>query len=963
MAEEPNARPLANVTLCSTGLTPDQRTEMTDKASVMGAQVGMDFTTTTTHLVVTNSFSPKYKFVAKHRADVVVVDLEWINEIHALWTAGEDVNVRAMEEKHKLPTFFGLKVCVTTFMDDERAEIIQMLTDNGAEYHPDLTKDVTHLIAPEAAGKKYHFARKWKIQICGPEWIRDSIERGMILDEACYDLRLPEEQRGLGAKPEIPKPPPAPVETNNPKAPVANMHPPDASGSSVPAGSMTRKLRRHASNAFGSQAADLFNEIMGHGPAPKEKKRDVWEDDAQQDAVPAFEETADTSNVPPIFDSGVPLQEEAKAKTGIYANRNFFLHKFPQKQATVLQETIESLDGIVYLDLEEFFDSTKNTEEGFLLIPPELGREDCPDIPEDCRVTVVRYWWIEICMFEKRFLDPAAFGRGYLYKPLSNGNIEGFSKMNITITGFANFEMLHVMKYIKLLGANFSDLLKKDETTLVIKNPRSPINASTLGGKLGAAQLWNIPVVDLGWLWDCSEQDKRLPLGDYLVRLPRKRKHYEDSEETIADESYKRRNNAQLDPRRDLSEVRTVRQSPSGRSDAGQTSHRPRGVAANGGERETIEKEQVARNFDRKTVLAGTIVCVGSTLRHRKDELEDIAELLGAKVVECFTAKDIHPITHLIHKSPRLDDRTRDYRTAKQIRGCAVVSPDWLKACQKYRKRLDESAYPPITSAIGTLTISKDPPKYTSPVKQRTRLPLAPSNRLPKKSELNIVSASEKMDVDSGYWEYQSAPPKQSTPFESLPQEETPPAQPPPHSSATIGRRSPSPTKCTPAPPTEISPLSSPARPPPVTRQPTKTPSPRKPNPISSILKNLTAPQILSLVDAPSPANPPRRKFTGRALSTLSNSTSLSNPAPPSEIEEVGNQRRNDTEEDGLEGFEGTQTRVTYGDDPQSLLERQKIWEALSGKKIESGSNVVAAHATVKVQDVGRRTRHSTRRL
>lgn len=87
----------------------------------MGAQIGMDFTTTTTHLVVTNSSSPKYKFVAKNRADVVVVDLDWVNEMHALWTAGEDVDVKAMEKKHKLPTFFGLKVCVTTFLDGKFA--------------------------------------------------------------------------------------------------------------------------------------------------------------------------------------------------------------------------------------------------------------------------------------------------------------------------------------------------------------------------------------------------------------------------------------------------------------------------------------------------------------------------------------------------------------------------------------------------------------------------------------------------------------------------------------------------------------------------------------------------------------------------------------------------------------------------------------------------------------------------
>jgi hypothetical protein len=165
------------------------------------------------------------------------------------------------------------------------------------------------------------------------------------------------------------------------------------------------------------------------------------------------------------------------------------------------------------------------------------------------------------------------------------------------------------------LGAHYTEQLRKEETTLVIKNPKSPIDVTTKGGKLDAAQMWNIPVVDLDWLWDCAEHGKPLPCNDYLVKLPKKRKHYEDSEETIVDESYKRRNNAQADPGRDLSEVRTVRQSSLSRPDAGQTSHRHKGTAANRGESESNEKEQMAKKCDRKTVLADAIICISRTLK------------------------------------------------------------------------------------------------------------------------------------------------------------------------------------------------------------------------------------------------------------------------------------------------------------------------------------------------------------
>lgn len=141
---------------------------------------------------------------------------------------------------------------------------------------------------------------------------------------------------------------------------------------------------------------------------------------------------------------------------------------------------------------------------------------------------------------------------------------------------------------------------------------------TTKGGKLDAAQLWNIPVVDLEWLWDCVEQGKHLPLSDYLVKLPMKRKRYDESEETIADESSKRRSNSQTNVRQsDPSEVRTVRQSSLRRSDAGQPSARLGEAAANGGESELNEKGHAAKKTNRKSVLDGTIICISRTLKVR----------------------------------------------------------------------------------------------------------------------------------------------------------------------------------------------------------------------------------------------------------------------------------------------------------------------------------------------------------
>lgn len=72
---------------------------------------------------------------------------------------------------------------------------------NGATYHPDLTKQVTHLIAAAPTGKKYDFAVLNNINVVHPAWLADSLERGMALEEKYYNPNLPPDRVGVGAKP------------------------------------------------------------------------------------------------------------------------------------------------------------------------------------------------------------------------------------------------------------------------------------------------------------------------------------------------------------------------------------------------------------------------------------------------------------------------------------------------------------------------------------------------------------------------------------------------------------------------------------------------------------------------------------------------------------------------------------------------------------------------------------------
>ena len=83
----------------------------------MGAVHKLDLTSDVTHLIVGDSDTPKYKFVARERPDVICLLPSWIDAVRASWMEGGETAVDALEIAHKLPTLSGLRVCVTGFDD------------------------------------------------------------------------------------------------------------------------------------------------------------------------------------------------------------------------------------------------------------------------------------------------------------------------------------------------------------------------------------------------------------------------------------------------------------------------------------------------------------------------------------------------------------------------------------------------------------------------------------------------------------------------------------------------------------------------------------------------------------------------------------------------------------------------------------------------------------------------------
>jgi DNA replication regulator DPB11 len=93
------------------------QSELAGAASQMGATHKFDLTSDVTHLLVGETNTAKYKYVARERCDVIVLKPDWIEAVRESWMQGGETDLPNLEEQYKLPTFYRLSICVTGFDD------------------------------------------------------------------------------------------------------------------------------------------------------------------------------------------------------------------------------------------------------------------------------------------------------------------------------------------------------------------------------------------------------------------------------------------------------------------------------------------------------------------------------------------------------------------------------------------------------------------------------------------------------------------------------------------------------------------------------------------------------------------------------------------------------------------------------------------------------------------------------
>ncbi|KAH6603695.1 brct domain-containing [Trichoderma cornu-damae] len=507
--------PFKGVIVCCTNIPPDQRTDIAHKVAELGGVHKYDLTPDVTHLLVGGYDTPKYRHVARERVDIKAMDAGWINAVNELWKNDDEFDLVALEKSYQLksletsgaePSSQGetlpaargsLLICLTGF-DEERDEIAEVIMQNGGRYTGDLTRKCSHLIAKKPEGKKYTAAKSWGLHTVTLDWLRQSVERGMILEEAKFDPLLPPEEQGVGAwvKRDLKRS----SLGKRARSAILNGGPDEG----------VRKLRKTASMKLSSQRKDLWGDILGRSAS-----REYSFAHENPPGAPAAAAAAPTpaSEVP--TQPGYSLAQEDQ---GVFASCVFVIHGFSLQRASILEQTIATLGGSVAASLQSsaiLSEPTDPEHYRFLIVPQTSRLDTHPKLPNE-HIHVITEFYVENCLHHKRFFSP---NEQVLGRPFPMFPIPGFSSMTVCSAAFTGIELNQVARSVAQLGGNYEESFRRSTNVLVCKSLMS-----TRREKLKCALDWGVPVVSADWLWECISSGNLVPIEDFVYPELKKRR-------------------------------------------------------------------------------------------------------------------------------------------------------------------------------------------------------------------------------------------------------------------------------------------------------------------------------------------------------------------------------------------------------------------------------------------------------
>ncbi|KAK0646976.1 BRCT domain-containing protein [Cercophora newfieldiana] len=500
--------PFRGVVVCCTSIPPELRTDIANKTVELGGVHKYDLTPDCTHLIVGEYDTPKYRHVAKERPDVKPMAIGWVEAVRDLWVQDAEIDFDALEKQWQLRTFEtggglptqdgseperGRLLCCMTGFDEpnERQKIVDKIQANGGVYMGDLTKRVTHLVVYKAEGRKFQAARGWGISTVSIEWINDSIARGMILDEKCYDPILPVDQRGVGA-----------WNKNALEERKVSLGKRLRDNSGVQEEGK-RKLRKTASMKLTSQAENLWSDILGKGVSAEPQPAA-----AESEPAPKVKDPAASGGTKSMDTQMTRLSSFGASEDGmVFASCGFYVHGFSDDKTAVVVNAIASLGGLVCHSLDQVAgESGAQLAHRFLVVPQLSTAETHPPQPDN--VHIITQFYIERCMHKKYFFDPSdhVFGRPFSVYP-----IPGFEKLTICTAGFTGVDLNHMDKALQQLGAKYEERFTADASVLICSSL-----SAVRPEKLRMAKTWKVPVVNSDWLWECISAGFNVPIREFL---------------------------------------------------------------------------------------------------------------------------------------------------------------------------------------------------------------------------------------------------------------------------------------------------------------------------------------------------------------------------------------------------------------------------------------------------------------
>ncbi|KAK8091942.1 BRCA1 C Terminus domain-containing protein [Apiospora hydei] len=513
------SQPFAGVVVCCTSIPPDQRTEIATRTADLGGIHKYDLTPDVTHLIVGDYDTPKYRHVARERPDIKPMAVGWINAVRSLWVEDQDMNFPELEAQWQLKPFESrganphsphaeerepgrLLVCLTGFEEADRLYIEDTVKANGGEYTGDLSRKVTHLIVCKPEGKKYMAARDWDITTVSLKWLNDSVDRGMILDEACYDPLFPPERQGRGARKEIKQ------------LLASTKRPRDGSVAAPEEG--RRKLRKTASMKLAKGGNNIWGEMI-----VKRSSMDLSRPalDSRAASMSAIDQAPEpqASESSQLSRSMSSVNPTPLPDGGVFSSCRFFVHGFPTKRSQIVCEHLVSHGGEVSSSLADVASAShpEPADQRFLIVPQSSQPDTHPIIPEG--VHIITEFYLERCIHNRRLFHP---NEHILGRPFPLFPIDGFQELTICTAGFKNEQLNQVEKTVSQLGAKYAERLNSQSSLLVcpsIKDVRRQ--------KLDFAILSKIPVVNAEWLWQCISTGCLVPWWEEYMFPELKQRH------------------------------------------------------------------------------------------------------------------------------------------------------------------------------------------------------------------------------------------------------------------------------------------------------------------------------------------------------------------------------------------------------------------------------------------------------